>query len=89
MSVNVHPDDVFSVCPIMSAQYLLNRSTFFLFFFSKLGIVVYYHKIMCQAEKLVQHFQGQGFSEGLYNLNMIVFTICSKLLLHLQTNLVW
>ena len=37
---------------------------------AKLGIVVYYHKAMCHAEKLVHYFQCQGHSEGLYNQNM-------------------
>ena len=51
MSVNVCPDDIFSVCVIVSAQYLLNHST--IFFYTKLGMVVYYHEAMCHAEKLV------------------------------------
>ena len=36
----------------------------------KLGMVVYYQKAMCHAEKMVHYFQCQGHSEGLYNQNM-------------------
>ena len=60
----------FSMRPIMSTQYLLNRSDllFFLFFsFNKLGMVVCYHEAECHAEKLVHHLQCQGHSEGLHN----------------------
>ena len=76
-----------SVCLNVSAQYLLNHSTFF--FFTKLCMVVYYHEVMCRAEKLVHYFQCQGHSRGLYNQNITVFTISSKLLVCLQPNLVW
>ena len=41
---------------------------------------------MCHAEKLVHYLQC---SQGLYNRNMTIFTIFSKLLVHLQPNLVW
>ena len=71
MSVNVCPDDMFSVCVIVSAQYLLNHST--IFFYTKLGMVVYYNESMCHAEKLVHYPQCQGHSEGLYNLHMNIF----------------
>ena len=54
----------------------------------KIGIVVYHHEEMRHAEKLVHHLQCQGHSEGLYNQNMTIFTISSKLLVHLQPNLV-
>ena len=67
-------------------QYLLNRST--IFFFTKLGMVVCYHEVMCHAEKLVYYLQCQGHSEGLDKQNMTVSTISSKLLFHLQPNLV-
>ena len=59
-----------SVCPIVSAQYLLNRSTIF---FTKLGMVVYYHEAMCHAKKLVHYLQCQGHSEGLYDQNVTIF----------------
>ena len=75
------------VCPIVSAQYLLNHSTFF-FFFTKLGIVVYYHESMCRAEKLVHYLQYQGHSEGLYNQDMTISTISFKLLVCLQPSLI-
>ena len=63
MSVNVCLDDIISVCLIMSAQYLLNRSIFFIFF-TKLGMVVYYHEAICHAGKLVHYLQYQGHSEA-------------------------
>ena len=85
MSVNVCPDDI-SVCPIMSVQHLLNHSTFF--FLTKLGIVVYHHEAMCHAEKFVHYLQCQGHSEGLFNQNVTIFTISSKLLVCLQPNVV-
>ena len=88
MSVNVCLDNVFSTCPIMSAQYLLNRSTIFFFLYTKLDMVVCYHEAMCHAEKLVHYLQCQGHSEGLYNQNMTIFTISSKVLVRLQPNLV-
>ena len=52
-------------------------------------MVVYYHEAMCHAEKLVHHLQCQGHSKGLYNQKLTVFTVSSKLLVHLQPNLVW
>ena len=80
-----------SVCSsmslIVSAQYLLNRSTNF-FFSIKLGMVVYYHEAMCLLENLVHCFQCQGHSEGVYNQNVTIFTISPKLLVRLQPNLV-
>ena len=80
MSVNVCPDDIFSVCPIVSAQYPLNFSTFFF-------MVVCYREAMCHPEKLVVYFECQGHSEGVYNQYMTVFTLSSKLLVHLQKKL--
>ena len=78
MTVNVCPADIFPVCPIMSTQYLLNHSTFFL------GMVVYYHEVMCHAEKkIVYYLQCQDHSEGLYNQKITIFTVSSKLLVHL------
>ena len=63
-------DDIFSLCQIASAQYLLNSSPIF-FFFTKLGMVVYYHEVMCHAEKLVHYLQSH--SEGLYYQNITIF----------------
>ena len=82
IALSVRPSVVLSVCPIVSAQYLLNRLAIF-FFFTKLGMVA-----MCLAEKLVRYLESQGRSEGLYNQKMTIFTILSKLLVRLQTNLV-
>ena len=71
MSVNVFPDDILSVCPIVSARSIspepLNH-----FFYTKLGIVVYYHESMCHVEKLVHYLQCQGYSEGVYNQDMTI-----------------
>ena len=50
------------------------------FFFTKLGMVVYYHEAMCHAEKLVHCIQYRGHSEGLYNQNMTISVASSKLL---------
>ena len=75
MSVNVCPDDIFSMCPIVSAQYPEPLNHFY--FGTKLVMVVYYHEAMCHAEKLVHCVQYQGHSEGLYNQNMTIFTIVS------------
>ena len=64
---------------------LLNH---FFFFFTKLGMMVYYHEAMCLAEKLVHYRQCQGHSKGLYDKNLTVVTISSKLQACLQANLV-
>ena len=58
-------------------------------YFTKFCMVVYYHEAMCHAEKMVHYFQCQGHSKGLYNQNLTIFTISSKLLIHLQPNLVY
>ena len=88
-NVSECPDDIFSVCPIVSAQFLHNCSTISFFFFTKLGrVVYYYHEAMCHVEKLVHYLQCQGHSAGLYNHNMTIFTIASKLLVCLEPNLV-
>ena len=87
MSVTFCPDDIFSVCPIVSAQYLLNRSnTFFLSFSTTFGMVVYYHEAMCPAENLVTVFNVKVTAGGLHNQNMTIFTISSKLLVRLEPN---
>ena len=59
-------------------------------FWTKLGMVVYHHEVVCRAQKLVQYLQCQGYSKGLYNQNMTVSNsiISSKLLACLQLNLV-
>ena len=52
-------------------------------------MVVYYYRAVCYAEKkLVHYLQFQGRSEGLYNKNMIIFTVSSTLLIGMQPNLV-
>ena len=50
-------------------------------------MVVYYHAAMCPAEKLFHRLQSQGHSEGLYNQNMTIFTISSKMLVRSATRL--
>ena len=51
-------------------------------------MVVYYHELVCHAEKFAHRLQFQGHSEGLYNQNMTISTLSSTLLVHLQSNLV-
>ena len=53
------------------------------YFGTKLVMVVYYHEAMCHAEKLVHYLQCQGHSEGLYNQNMTISIVSSKLLVGL------
>ena len=77
---------IFSLC-VQSC--LLNISWTAQPFFTKLGVVVYYHEVMCPTEKLVHYLQCQGHSKGLYNQNMTIFTMSSRLLVCLQPNLVW
>ena len=87
MSGNVCPDDIFSMCPIVSAQYLLNCSTIFCVC-AELGMVVYYHEVICHAQKLVHSLECQGHSEGLNIENVTFSSISSKLLVCLQPNMV-
>ena len=54
-------------------------------FVAKPGMVMQHHKPECHAEKSVQY---QGHSEGLYNQNMTISLVFSKLLVGLQPNLV-
>ena len=58
------------------------------FFFTELGMVVYYNEAMCHADKLVYYLKCQGHSEGLYNQNQTLYTVSSELV-HLQPNLIW
>ena len=51
-------------------------------------VYVEYHKVVCHADNLVHYLQCQDHSKGLYNQNMTMSTIFSKLLVHLQANLV-
>ena len=83
MSIKVCPDDIFSVCPIVSTQYNLNCWTIFY----QTGMVVYYHEAMGRAEKLVLYFQDQRHSKGLYNKNITISVISSKVVVGLQPNL--
>ena len=58
-------------------------------FHTKFDIVMQSHEPECHAEKLVRCLQCQGHSEGLYNQNITISTISSKLLVRLQSNLIW
>ena len=58
----------------------------FCHFVTKRGMVMQHHEPECHAEKLVQ---CQGHSKGFYNQNMIISTISPKLLVDLESNLVW
>ena len=50
-------------------------------------MALYYQEAECHAEKLVCYLQGQGH-EGFYNQSMTVPTLPSKMLVHLQPDLV-
>ena len=39
-------------------------------------MVVYYHEVMCHAEKLVHFLQCQGHSKGLCNQDMTISVVC-------------
>ena len=71
MSGNVCLDDIF-LC-VQSCPLSISWTT--QLFFTKFGIVVYYHEAMCHVAKLVHCLQCQGHSEGLYNQNM-TFLLC-------------
>ena len=87
MSVNVCPDNIFSVCQIVSVQYLLNCSIIFFIFIFFLNRT-WYGGVLSRddvyAQKLVHYLQCQGHSEGIYNQNMTIFTISFKLLVRVQ-----
>ena len=51
-------------------------------------MVAYYPEAECHAEKVVHYLQCQGHSEDLYDQNVTIFAISSKLLVRLQPNLV-
>ena len=81
MSVNVCPDDIFSVSdhvhsvfPESLSQFFADRAWY---------IVVYYHELVCRAEKLVHCVQCQGHSKGIYNKNITISVVSSKLLVSL------
>ena len=65
MSVNVCFDDIFYI-----TEHVV----------TKFGMVMQHHEPECHAEKLVHCPQCQGHSEGLYNRNMIIPILSSKLL---------
>ena len=73
MSVNVCLDDIFWITD---------------HFVTKPGMVMQRHRPECHAEKLVYCVQCQGHKEGLYNQNMTISVVCSRLLVSLQLNLV-
>ena len=58
-------------------------------FVAKPGMDMDQHEPECHAEKLVHCVQCQGHSMGLYDQNMTISVVSSKLLVHLQPNLVW
>ena len=59
-----------------------------IFFYTKPGMVMKHLKSECHAEKLVHCLQRQGYSEGFYIKNVIISVVSSKLLVHLEPNLV-
>ena len=48
----------------------------------------YYQAELCAEKKIVCYLQGQGHSEGLYNQHVTFSALPSKLLVHLQPDLV-
>ena len=79
-----------SVCSSVHASYhvrsvspeLLNH------FLLNFCMMEYYHEAMCRVEKLVHYLQCQGHSKSLNKQNITISIISSKLLFHLQPNLV-
>ena len=67
--VNVCPDDIF-----LTSEH----------FVTKPGMVVQHHKPKCHAENFVYYVQCQGHRKDLYNQNMTVSVVSSKLLVGLQ-----
>ena len=57
-------------------------------FVTKYDIFMQRHEPECHAEKMGHCLQCQGHSEGLCHKNMTISAIFSKLLVHLQPNLV-
>ena len=58
-------------------------------FVTKPGMLMQYYKLKYHAEKLVYCVQCQGHNKGLYNQNMTISVVSSKLLVDLQPNSVW
>ena len=53
-------------------------------------MLMQHYELECHTEKKMVHcLQHQGHSVGLYNRNMTSSTVSSKMLVHLQANLVW
>ena len=73
MSVNVCPDDIFWITE---------------HFVTNFGMVMQHYEPDCHAEKLVHRLQCQGHSKGLFNQNMTISTVSSKMAVRLQPNLV-
>ena len=56
-------------------------------FVTKFGMVMRHYEPECHAEKLVHPVQWQSHSKGLYNQNMTISVVSSKLLVGFQPNL--
>ena len=65
MPVNVCPDDIF-----WTTEHFVTKS----------GMVIQHHKPECHAEELFYCVQCHGHSKGLYNQNMTISFVSSKLL---------
>ena len=50
-------------------------------------MIEYYLEAECHTEKLVHYLQCKGNSEGIYNQNITISIISSKLLARLQPSL--
>ena len=82
MSVNICPDDTFSVCLIRSTQYLLNRSTIFFFYqtwyccvlwcvMQKNWFTIFNVKVTARAYKVIHIIKLQLFLLCLLNCRPI------------------
>ena len=84
--LSIHPSVHLSSCPWV--RFCLDDISWTAEpFLSKLGIVAYYDEAESHAKILVHYLQCLGHKEGLYNQNMTISNISSKVLDHLQPNL--
>ena len=80
-----------SVCPsvhVFDRVRSISPAQPFLFYLTKLGVVMHDHGAMCHAETLVHYLQCQGHSEGLNKQNRTISTVSTEVLFQLQPNLV-
>ena len=84
----VHWDHCVRLSIFLSVRLSVHMSIFVLTIFPViLGMVVFVMK-QSVMQKLVHYLQGHDHSKGFYNQNVTIATISSKLLIHLQPNMV-